>query len=50
MKNKFNMLHLITIKKVNYHKKYKLIFLGIYNDKEKILTEIFYSKKIMTEM
>jgi len=30
------------IKKVNYHKKYKLIFLGIYTDKEKILTEIFY--------
>jgi len=44
------MLHLINIKKVNYHKKYKLIFLEIYNDKLKILTEIFYSKKIMTEM
>jgi len=44
------MLHLIKIKKVNYHKKYKLIFLGIYNDKGKILIEIFYSIKIMTEM
>ena len=44
------MLHLIKIKKVNYHKKYKLIFLGIYNDKGKILIEIFYSRKIITEM
>jgi len=33
------------IKKVNYHKKYKLIILEIYNDKLKILTEVFYSKK-----
>ena len=29
---------------------YKLNFLKIDNDKLKILTEIFYSKKIMTEM